>query len=330
MGIPLRPIISSRGSATYETAKELAKIIKPLIGKSPHHVHNNKDYLESIKDIKVEEDECIMSYDVSALFTSIPIGTTINIIKKQLEDDKDLHSRTNMTIKHICCLLEFCLKNTYFKFNGKFYEQKEGAAMGSPISPIVANLFMEDLETKAIRTSSTPPKIWRRFVDDTFTIIKKENKNSFLQHLNSIHHSIKFTCEEEKEDGSMPFLDILITPAEDGSLNTSVFRKPTHTDLYLQWDSHHNIPSKYSVAGTLYHRATTICSNPTLLHEEEQHLFNALKKCKYPTWAINRAKLKSQNPNRNKEEQQTKKAQEAITIRTCTWWFHIIKASAKE
>ena len=170
--------------------------------------------------------------------------------------------------------------------------------MGSPISPIVANLFMKDLETKAIRTSSTPPKIWRGFVDDTFTIIKKKNKNSFLQHLNSIHPSIKFTCEEEKEDGSMPFLDILITPAEDGSLNTLVFRKPTHTDLYLQWDSHHNIPSKYSVAGTLYHRATTICSNPTLLHEEEQHLFNALKQCKYPTWAINRAKLKSQNPNR--------------------------------
>ena len=269
MGTPLRPIISSRGSATYETAKELAKIIKPLIGKSPHHVHNNKDFLESIKDVKVEEDECIMSYDVSALFTSIPIDTTINIIKKQLDDGKDLHSRTKHDHQTHMLPLEFCLKNTYFKFNGKFYEQKEGAAMGSPISPIVANLFMEDLKTKAIRTSSTPPKTWRRFVDDTFTIIKKKNKNSLLQHLNSIHPSIKFTCEEEKEDGSMPFLDILLTPAEDGSLSTLVFRKPTHTDLYLQWDSHHNIPSKYSVAGTLYHRATTIHSNPTLLHEEE-------------------------------------------------------------
>ena len=157
--------------------------------------------------------------------------------------------------------------------------------MGSPISPIVANSFMEDLEIKAIRTSNTPPKIWR-FVDDTFTIIKKENRNNFLQHLNSIHPNIKFTCEEMKEDGSMPFLDILITPAEDGSLKTSVYRKQTHTDLYLQWDSHHNIPSKYSVAGTLYHRANTICSDPTLLHEEEQHLFKTLRKCKYPIWAI--------------------------------------------
>ena len=95
----------------------------------------------------------------------------------------------------------------------------------------------EILEIKAIRTSTKPPKIWRGFVDDTFTIIKKKNRNSFLQHLNSIHPNIKFTCEEVKEDGSMPFLDILVTPAEDGSLKTSVFRKPTHTDLYMQWDS---------------------------------------------------------------------------------------------
>ena len=170
--------------------------------------------------------------------------------------------------------------------------------MGSPISPLVANVFMEDLEMQAIRTSTTPPTLWKRFVDDTFTIIKKNNRDNFLQHLNSIHPNIKFTWEEVREDGSMPFLDILITPEEDGSLKTSVFRKTTRTDLYLQWDSHHPIPSKYSVAGTLYHRATTVCSNPQLLQEE--HLFKALRRCKYPTWAINRARMKSQNPNRNR------------------------------
>ena len=172
--------------------------------------------------------------------------------------------------------------------------------MGSPISPIVANLFMEDLEVQAIQTSSTPPALWKRSVDDTFTIIKKEDRNSFLQHLNSIHQNIKFTCEEVRDDGSMSFLDILITPKEDGSLSTPVFRKPTHTDLYLQWDSHHTISSKYSVAGTLYHRAKTICSDPQLLQKEEDCLCQALKKCKYPTWAINRAKVKSQNPTRNR------------------------------
>ena len=152
---------------------------------------------------------------------------------------------------------------------------------------------------QAFNTSPTPPALWKRFVDDTFTIIKKDNRNSFLQHLNSIHPNIKFTCEETQSDGSMPFLDILITPEEDGSLKNSVYRKTTHTGLYPQWDSHHTIPSKYSVAGTLCHRAKTVCSNPQLLQEEEHHIFQALKRCKYPTWAINRARMRSQNPIQN-------------------------------
>ena len=97
--------------------------------------------------------------------------------------------------------------------------------MGSPISPLVANLFMEEIEVQAISTSTTPPNLWKRYVDDTFTIIKKNNRHSFMQHLNSIHPDIKFTCEEVRYDASMPFLDILVTPEEDGSLKTSVFRK---------------------------------------------------------------------------------------------------------
>ena len=94
----------------------------------------------------------------------------------------------------------------------------------------------------------------------------------------------------------MPFLDMLITPTEDGRLNTSVYRKPTHTDMYLKWDSHHPISSKYSVVGTLHHRAKTICSSPNMLQKEEEHLSRALTKCKYPTWVINRVKMKMKKP----------------------------------
>ena len=112
--------------------------------------------------IHLKPDECIMSYDVNALFTSIPIKPAVNIIKKHLEDDKELHLTTPMTVKHIFCLLEFFLENTYFSFQSRFYDQTQGAAMGSPISPIVANLFMEDLEVQAINTSPTPLALWKR------------------------------------------------------------------------------------------------------------------------------------------------------------------------
>ena len=93
----------------------------------------------------------------------------------------------------------------------------------------------------------------------------------------------------------MPFLDSSVTPKEDGSLSTTVYRKPTHTDLYLQWDSNLTVSSKYSVVGSLHHRAKTICSSPELLQEEEKHLKQALTRCKYPTWAMNKVKNENQS-----------------------------------
>ena len=202
----------------------------------------------------------MLSFDVKALFTSIPIKPALKIIKKLLEEDTNLHHRTTMSIEHVYNLLEFCLTNTYFSFQDRLYEQKEGAAMGSPISPIMANLFMEDFEIRALATS---PKLLKRFVDDTFTVIKQNQQRSLLEHLNSVNSNIQFTSEEPCEDGSIPFLDMLITPDEEGRLKTTVYRKPTHTNQYLHWDSHHAIPSKYSMIGTLFHRAKTFCFDPT-------------------------------------------------------------------
>ena len=202
---PLRPIVSSIGSVAYGTAKELSRILKPLVGRSTHHVRNNQDFIQSIEEVKVGTEECMMSYDVKALFTSIPIQHMLNIIKKLLEEDTSLQQRTSMAVKHIYCLLEFCLTNTYFTFQGKLYEQKEGAAMESPISPIVENIFMEDFENRALATSPCTPKTWKRFVDDAFTVIRKDQKEVFLDHLNSIHNGIQFTSEDPSEDGSIPF-----------------------------------------------------------------------------------------------------------------------------
>ena len=154
--MPLRPIVSSIGAVAYETAKELSRILKPLVGKSPYQVQNNQEFLQHLEGIKLGPDEIIMSYDVKALFTSVPIQPALNIIEKLLEEDPELQQRTSMTVKHITCLLEFCLRSTYFTFQNKYYEQVEEAAMGSPISPIVAKLYMENFEVRAINTSQQP------------------------------------------------------------------------------------------------------------------------------------------------------------------------------
>ena len=155
-GIPLRPIISSIGTVTYNTAKELARILKPLVGLSKHHIHNTIDFVEQIKEVKLKEEESMVSYDVTALFTSVPIPPVLKIIEEKLEEDKDLPRRTSMNTRHIIKLLEFCLRSTYFVFQGQHFEQVEGAAMGSPLSPIVANIYMEHFETRALETAPHP------------------------------------------------------------------------------------------------------------------------------------------------------------------------------
>ena len=126
------------------------------MGRSPYQVQNIKDFIQQIQDIKLQENQCIIFYDVKALLTSVPIQPAIDIIKKLLEEDAKLQQRTNMSVNHIISLLEFCLGSTYFTFQGRLYEQQEGTAMGSPISFIVANLFMEDFEKKAIESSPHP------------------------------------------------------------------------------------------------------------------------------------------------------------------------------
>ena len=93
-------------------AKELAKILKPLVGKSPHHINSTQDFVEQTKHITLAPGECLSSYDVSALFTSVPIDPALNIIRDLLEKDNTLKERTVMKVSDIILLLEFCLTNT--------------------------------------------------------------------------------------------------------------------------------------------------------------------------------------------------------------------------
>ena len=134
-GVPLRPIVSSRGSVSYNTSKELARILKPMAGRSTISVQNTMDFVEQVKNIKLQPHECIVSYDVKALFTSVPTKSAVNIIMQLLEDDKELQQRTTMTVQNIICLLEFCINNTNFIFQGNYYEQTEGAAHGFTTQP---------------------------------------------------------------------------------------------------------------------------------------------------------------------------------------------------
>ena len=124
-------------------AKVLAKVLRPLVGKSPHHIQSTKGFVNRVSKVTLLPGECLCSYDVTALFTSVSIDPALNIIRELLEQDVTLQDRTVLLVQNIIDLLVFCLHNTYFSFQNKFYEQVEGMAVRSPLSPIVANLYME-------------------------------------------------------------------------------------------------------------------------------------------------------------------------------------------
>ena len=140
-----------------------------------------------------------------------------------------LDERTTIPVPGICALTELCLRSTYFMFEDTFFDHAEGATMGSPLSPIVANLFMEAFEEKALESAVLRPRRWVRYVDNTFVLWPHEEDEleTFHRHLNSQHPSIQFTMEK-KSEGKISFLDVQITTKE-GKLSTGVFRKNTHT-----------------------------------------------------------------------------------------------------
>ena len=117
--------------------------------------------------------------------------------------------------------------------------------------------------------------------------------------------------EDNKEDGSIPFLDTIVKPEADGTLSITVYRKPTHTNQYLQLDSHHHLSAKFSVICTLSHRTSTVCSKPELLQQEKDHLRKALTKCKYPKWALDKVEKRLNRPTRQVTDGGTTGAQPA-------------------
>ena len=131
-----------------------------------------------------------------------------------------------MTKKLFMDILTFCIKdNRYFNYKDRIFTQRKGLPMGSPASPIVADIVMEELLSNCIKNCDNRPILLTKYVDDLFGIIKTSAINTFLTSLNSFHPQIKFTVEEE-ENGRISYLDTTIIRHEK-SLKVNWYQKPT-------------------------------------------------------------------------------------------------------
>ena len=201
--IPLRPIVSCVNTFAYDLSAFLANILSPLTGNSDFTVTNSAHFASIISSEKIQDNEIMVSFDVESLFTNVPIEGAVQTARRKLDSDPDLADRTTLTSAEIADLLDFVLRSTYFQYNGSIYEQKEGAATGSPVSAVIANLYMEAFEKQATESAPYKPKIWKRYVDDTFTILDRGNVDSFLHHLNSQQPTIRFTMKPRKRVRSL-------------------------------------------------------------------------------------------------------------------------------
>ena len=253
-----------------------------------------KDSFSLCKYIKSSDlhNAYLVSFDVQSLFTNIPVDEVIEIILTKLFPSGPKLGRKTYRYEGFKYLefkraLEWCLKGNTFIFNGKFYVQTDGIAMGSPLAPILADIFLNHiLENKILKSNRSPSNVvfsdstgssiyqlvfFTRYVDDILAAFKDHSHVlPFLNFLNSLHPSMNFTVEEEINN-SIPFLDILITRESD-RVTTKVYRKSTHSGVFTHYLSFVPFRFKRQLIKTLLHRAYELCSSYDLLHAEFERL----------------------------------------------------------
>ena len=162
--LPLRPIISNIGTASYQLAKHLAKLLLPL-SKNQCTINSTKSFMSFIKHRKVPDGHKMVSFDVVSLFTNVPLDAAIEIILKRIHGNNEINTPiTKMEMKELILL---CTKGVHFTFDGKTYVQTNGVAMGSPLVPVLLGILMVELEKNLIHTLSEHLSCWKRYVDDT-------------------------------------------------------------------------------------------------------------------------------------------------------------------
>ena len=267
----MRPILSATRTYNCKLAKWLDEKLKPL-SVNQYTIDDALGFSKEVRKHPVLEDDILVSYDVTSLFTNVPGQETINILGEKAFTDDWFNSTYDLNLQRdqLTQLLRMTSTDQLFQFDGQLHEQCERVAMGSPLGPLLANMFMCHLEERLADNDLIPP-FYRRYVDDTFAIMPGlDAAENFLDVLNGLHPSIHFTMELCNND-SIPFIGTLIT--KNGTkLETQVYRKPTNTGLLLHFQSHTDLRYKKCLIKTMVHRAKELSSMHQAFVDECRHL----------------------------------------------------------
>lgn len=306
---PFRPIVSGIGSLTEKISRFVDYHIYSIVQTLPSYLKDTTDFLTKLQHLQhLLENDWFVTLDVTSLYTNIPHEGGLEALKFYLSEKEG-----NIPSDYILDLTNLVLTKNYFLFEKKYYLQIQGTAMGTPLAPNYANLFMGKFELDYIYNNNpfrSYIKHWSRFIDDCFLIwTGNENQlNDFFDYVNSRMPSISFTMEKNKN--TIHFLDVEITKKEN-KLNTTVYRKPTDKNTILSADSHHPLPLKKSLPVSQLHRLRRICDSEDEFDKQADSLLQRFQTRGYPVnWLseayqkvkrLDRKQLFQKNTNKQKK-----------------------------
>ncbi|KAM0737118.1 hypothetical protein ACS0PU_000211 [Formica fusca] len=203
------------------------------------HVTNSFDLVKKLSDISIDNNSQLISLDVVSLFTNVPIEMAIHSVSIRWEH---ISGNCNIPKSEFLIAIRFILDSTFFTFNGVFYKQTFGTPMGSPLSPIIADIVLQDLETRALESLKFTPPFYFRYVDDISLAVPASYLNHTLHTFNSFHPRLQFTVEIGEEN-KLNFLDITMI-VKTSRLIFDWYRKPTFSGRYLHFLSNHPLCQK--------------------------------------------------------------------------------------
>ena len=269
--VPLQLILSMTGSAQHQLAKYLSSLPEPVLTLySSNCIRDSFTFADIIKTSNLDPSSVFLwSFDISSLFTNVPLAETIQICADALYSSENPPAPFPRQI--FIELMEMAASSVGFSFNDIMHYQIDEVAMGSPLGPALANIFIGYYESKLFQTTSKPV-MYYRYMDDAFVVFSNEDEcDLFLDSLNSLHPSLRFTFEK-KSNLAHPFLDVLVEKSPSKFI-TSIYRKPTFTGQYLRWNSFSPRKHKTNLILTLTHRALAICSPERLPSELDKIKF---------------------------------------------------------
>ena len=250
--------------------------------KSPaSYIDNSLKLKEKINDIKIPSDFDIISLDVVSLFTNVPKNLVVQSIEKRWTQ---LHNKINMSCTEFIEVIKFILNNNFFQFNKKFYKQTFGSAMGNPLSPILSDIVMEDLEIECIKKLNVKPLFYFRYVDDILLCVPSNSIDHTLNTFNTYDKNLQFTVEIA-QNKSISFLDLKIIIDQHRHIITNWYRKPTFSGRYLNYNSHHPLSNKIAIIYCLVDRAINL-SHSSFHNDNILFIKNVLKLNDYPKKVI--------------------------------------------